>query len=578
MTPLLPAAIALFVTAVCSPLAAMLARRLGRVARPREDRWHQRPTPLFGGLAIMAGIGVGLGSTGLASAPLAVGAGALAAFGLGLFDDVRGTSPATKLAGQVLIATALFLGGVGVRVIEFPPAAYLLTVLWVVGIMNAINLLDNMDGLAAGVTAIAASALLLSAEDRAPAVALVSAATAGAALGFLAHNFPPARIFMGDAGSQLLGFLLAAAALMHSIGSASGLSLALAGPLLILAVPLFDVALVTATRSLVGVPIHQGGRDHTSHRLAALGLSERTTVLLLYALTAVLAGLGLLMANVSPLVLPLLILTVVGLVLFGVFLAQVRVHAARPDRVPGILDSKVGIYARFGLEVLLDVVLMTTAYYTAFAIRFEGYQYSDWSQPFVLSLPIVVAIQLLAFVVTRLYRTLWRYLGPQDLVAIARSTTLGSVVAALVLIFVVPIQGASRAVLLIDWILLTALVIGARVFLVWLFDWGDRRERSSDRRALIVGAAAQGQVAMRYLARAEPVSYRTLGFIDDDKGKRYRRLAGLPVLGNISELEAVVRTNRVEVVVIALPDPVKATRVREICDELGVECREFALA
>src|SRR2546426_5687006 len=511
MTPLLPAAIALFVTAVCSPLAAMLARRLGRVARPREDRWHQRPTPLFGGLAIMAGIGVGLGSTGLASAPLAVGAGALAAFGLGLFDDVRGTSPATKLVGQVLIATALFLGGVGVRVIEFPPAASLLTVLWVIGIMNAINLLDNMDGLAAGVTAIAASALLLSAEDRAPAVALVSAATAGAALGFLAHNFPPARIFMGDAGSQLLGFLLAAATLMHSIGSASGLSLALAGPLLILAVPLFDVALVTATRSLVGVPIHQGGRDHTSHRLAALGLSERTTVLPLYALTAALAALGLLTAIVSPLVLPLLILGVVGLVLFGVFLSQVGVRrppAAGPRR---LVLAEFGLYARFGLEVLMDVVLMTTAYYTAFAIRFEGNLYSDWSQPFILSLPIVVSIQLLSFVLTRLYRTLWRYLGAADLVAIVRSTTLGSVLAAVVLLVIVPIQGASRAVLIIDWILVTALVIGARVFVVWLVDWGARRERVADRRALIVGAAEQGQVAMRYLQQAEPMAYRPLG-------------------------------------------------------------------
>ena len=571
-------AVAFVVTVVCSPLAAALARRMGRVAQPREDRWHRTPTPLLGGLAITAGIAAASLTVAPSPALAIVGAGAVAAFALGLFDDLRGTSPATKLVGQVLIGTTLFLGGIGVRVIEFTPAAYLLTVLWVVAIMNAINLLDNMDGLAAGVAGIAGAALLLGGGENAGPAAFVSAATTGAALGFLVHNFPPARIFMGDAGSQLLGYLLAAAALMQNIGSASGLSLVVAGPLLILAVPLFDIAFVTATRSLLGVPVHRGGRDHTSHRLAALGLSERTTVLTLYALTAALAALGLLTSIVSPLVLPLLILGVVGLVLFGVFLSQVGVRrppAAGPRR---LVLAEFGLYARFGLEVLMDVVLMTTAYYTAFAIRFEGNLYSDWSQPFILSLPIVVSIQLLSFVLTRLYRTLWRYLGAADLVAIVRSTTLGSVLAAVVLLVIVPIQGASRAVLIIDWILVTALVIGARVFLVWLFDWGARRERVADRRALIVGAAEQGQVAMRYLQQAEPMAYRPLGFVDDDKGKRYRRLAGLPILGNISELERLVRENRIEAVVIALADASKAAQVREVCERIGVECREFALA
>src|SRR3989454_3661045 len=208
------------------------------------------------------------------------------------------------------------------------PLAYLAAVLWVVGLMNAVNLIDNRDGLAAGIVAIAGIALGVSALPENPTAGIVAGAAAGASLGFLVHNFPPARVFMGDAGSLVCGYLLAAAALLHTASGAANVGLAVLAPLALLALPIFDTALVTTSRRLVGLPISQGGRDHTSHRLAALGLSDRGVVLLLYAIAAFLAGSALLAEEFSGLVFPLFALALIGLALFGVFLYDVDVYGA----------------------------------------------------------------------------------------------------------------------------------------------------------------------------------------------------------------------------------------------------------
>src|SRR2546428_2490738 len=264
------------------------------VVAPRADRWHRSPTPVLGGAAItLAAVLIIVTLLPVSRLSATITIGLFAAFALGLLDDFRHIAPSTKLVGQAVIASLLFFGGVRVEIIEIEPLAYVATVLWVVGLMNAVNLIDNMDGLAGGIVAIAGLALGISAVPENPPAALVAGAAAGAALGFLVHNFPPARVFMGDAGSMLCGYLLAAAALLHTASGAANVGLALLAPLALLALPIFDTALVTTSRRLVGLPISQGGRDHTSHRLAALGLSDRGVVLLLYAIAAVLAGVAL---------------------------------------------------------------------------------------------------------------------------------------------------------------------------------------------------------------------------------------------------------------------------------------------
>jgi UDP-GlcNAc:undecaprenyl-phosphate GlcNAc-1-phosphate transferase len=277
--------------------AAVLSAAVRRIpfltAMPLPDRWHKTATPVTGGIALFVAFIVALQPALFADAvdsryvPLIVGAAA--AFALGLWDDGRAVGVRTKLIGQVVIAGGAAVAGVRPEWLPLwlgiPLAAVAL-----VAAMNSLNLLDHMDGLAAGTAAIAALGLAavggLVADSGSPVVA---AALAGACLGFLPFNYRlrrPAALFMGDSGSHLLGFTLGGLALLASPGGAGGAAVAVAAPLLILALPLLDTGLVTVVRFAEGRPISQGGRDHSSHRLVYEGLSERRSVALLLGLAA----------------------------------------------------------------------------------------------------------------------------------------------------------------------------------------------------------------------------------------------------------------------------------------------------
>jgi UDP-GlcNAc:undecaprenyl-phosphate GlcNAc-1-phosphate transferase len=415
-----------------------------------------------------------------------------------------------------------------------------------------------MDGLAAGITAIASVALAIAAYPESMPVVLIGLVTAGAAIGFLPHNFNPARIFMGDAGSQMLGFLLASAAILHTASGAANVGLAVLAPLAVLALPIFDTALVTTSRRLAGRPISQGGRDHTSHRLAALGLSDRGVVLFLYVLAASLAGVALVAEAVSGLVLPIFALAVVALVLFGLFLHEVDVYGNRGSeaRKAGPIARGIVTYGRFGAEVALDLVLLTVAYYLAFLLRFEGFAQSAWLYLFAQTLPVVVSLQLLALVLFRAYRTLWRFFGLTDVLLLARALTIGGLAAALLLLVIVPVSGYSRVVLVLDWLIAAALVIGFRASLVWLRHWFTLRPQRNARKVLIIGATDAGALALRLIGRMNDARYEAVGFLDDDPGKRYRRIAGVPIVGTTDDLAAVLTKYHVDLVFYANDPPV----------------------
>jgi UDP-GlcNAc:undecaprenyl-phosphate GlcNAc-1-phosphate transferase len=250
------------------------------------------------------------------------------AFTTGLVDDLRRLRPYQKLAGQVLAAAVLLLDGVTFRGTGWPPLDCAITLFWLVGITNALNLLDNMDGLAAGVATVAAGFLAVDCWlGGQPGAAEWLAAFAGALLGFLVYNSHPASIFMGDGGALFIGIFLAALALVGKPAGDSAGPLSVAVPVLILAVPIFDTTLVTVCRKLAGRAASQGGRDHTSHRLVALGLSERQAVWLLYGLAALAGSVAMGVRTVAVEV--GLLLTagfVVLLILFGLFLGRIPVY------------------------------------------------------------------------------------------------------------------------------------------------------------------------------------------------------------------------------------------------------------
>jgi UDP-GlcNAc:undecaprenyl-phosphate/decaprenyl-phosphate GlcNAc-1-phosphate transferase len=564
-------------TAVMTPVMGRVAARLGLVSPPRADRWGSRATPLLGGVVIVLSIVVC--SIALVDDYwpfVAVVTATLAAFLLGLIDDVRGLRPTSKLAGQVIIGSGLALAGVRVEIIPALPLAFLATLVWVVLIMNAVNLMDNMDGLAAGVVAIAASVLVVMASASAPWIVITSAATAGACVGFLVHNFAPARIYMGDAGSMALGALLASLTLLQTNQEASNVGLAVLAPLVALGLPIFDTVLVTVVRRLEGRPVSQGGRDHTSHRLAALGLSERVTVLILYAVAGAMAGLGLLASAFGLAFVPIAGLTLVALVLFAIFLMENPV-AAVLEGVPARASVLGGgrLFVRYGGEIALDVTLAMVALLSAYLIRFESFGTAVSLPLFISALPIVIPVQLGAFVLLGLYRILWRYLSVVDMFVIMRATFAGTVAAAGIVLSTQ--VGQSRAVFLIDGVLLSLLVAGSRMFLVSLRHWFGMQGRASGRRVLIVGANETGAMALRLLLRSADPRYRPTGFLDDDPGKQRRRIAGISVLGRVKDLPAVVRREGAEVVVLALEDHFEREQaVRLQCEELGLELRQLA--
>lgn len=577
------AAAAALISAGTTPVFSAVARRFGLVVKPRADRWHASPTPLLGGAAItLAAILAIVVFLPLSRVGVTVTVGLILAFALGLLDDFRGLSPSTKLAGQAGIASLLFFGGVRVEIIEIDALAYLATVLWVVGLMNAVNLIDNMDGLAGGIVAIAGIGLGISALPENPTAAIVAGAAAGAAAGFLVHNFPPARVFMGDAGSLVCGYLLAAATLLHTATGAANVGLAVLAPLALLALPIFDTALVTASRRLGGRPISQGGKDHTSHRLAALGLSDRGVVVLLYGVAVALALIALLAEEFVGLLFPLFALALIGLALFGIFLYDVDVYGSRGGYVlQGPIARGLVTYGRFGAEIGLDVLLFTVAYYMAFALRFDGFAPNVWLSLFVETVPLVVALELAGLVLFGAYRTLWRFITLADVVNVLKGLALANALAAGLILGVAVVQGFPRSGLPLNFVLAAALVIGSRSAFVWLHYWFAVRPHADARRVLIIGATDTGALALQLISRTRGTPYRAVGFLDSDPGKRYRRIAGVPVLGTIGDLESVVVQHRIDLVLYAndlpLPESDQRASLEASCTRLGAEWREFTM-
>jgi UDP-GlcNAc:undecaprenyl-phosphate GlcNAc-1-phosphate transferase len=293
------AAIALLVVALLTPAVGGMARLLGVVDRPDGRRLNRRPVPRLGGLAIFLGILVpALAFLELTTEIRGILLGASVACVVGAIDDFTGLSPPAKLGGQVLAAAIPTAFGVWIDHFTFPFVGVVdlsawigvpLTIVWIVAVMNMVNFLDGMDGLAAGVCAISGVtfsvlALSLGKVD----AAILSAVVAGACIGFLRHNFFPARIFMGDSGALVLGFTLATVSIAGLLKTASTVVLFL--PLVVLAVPIIDTSFVVAKRLKYRRPIHGADRSHLHHRFVSIGFSQRRAAVTMWAWTATLGA------------------------------------------------------------------------------------------------------------------------------------------------------------------------------------------------------------------------------------------------------------------------------------------------
>lgn len=319
-----------------TPLSRAIALRLGVVDRPSQRKIHKDNKPLMGGLAIFAAFALAL----LLFTPaeylrefgaLVLGAALLAL--VGLLDDRYNLGIRVRLVAQAAAALILIAAGVHIRLFDLPVLNYLLTLFWVVALCNAVNFLDNMDGLAAGIAAIGGGAFTLIAfHEGLSLVSALAAALAGSAVGFLIYNFNPASTFMGDMGALVLGFVLATLGIKLEFG-AQPLSVTWMVPLLVLALPIFDINLVVITRLLEGRSPGQAGKDHTSHRLMSLGLSQRLTVIVLYSFCALYGGLAFLVSTMEAELAAVIGLAGLGalVVLFVVMMWIRRTYQLKPQ-------------------------------------------------------------------------------------------------------------------------------------------------------------------------------------------------------------------------------------------------------
>jgi UDP-GlcNAc:undecaprenyl-phosphate GlcNAc-1-phosphate transferase len=293
------AAIAFAIVVLLTPAVGGMARMLGAVDRPDSRRLNRRPIPRLGGLAIFLGIVVpALAFLDLSGETRGVLLGAACATVVGAVDDFRGLSPPTKLAGQVAAAAIPPAFGVWIDHITFPFLGVLdipawigipVSIVFIVAVMNMVNFLDGLDGLAAGVCGIAGvTYAILALSLGKPDPAILSAIVAGSCLGFLRHNFFPARIFMGDSGAMCLGFILAAVSIQGLLKTASTVVLLL--PLLVLAVPIIDTSFVVAKRLKYRQPIYGADKSHLHHRFLNIGFSQRRAAVTMWLWCLSLAG------------------------------------------------------------------------------------------------------------------------------------------------------------------------------------------------------------------------------------------------------------------------------------------------
>jgi len=480
-------------------------------------------------------------------------------FLVGLADDLLNTKPYQKLIGQVMGSAFVIYYGLSLPWTRFSALNVALTIFWLIGITNAVNLLDNMDGLAPGIAVIASSFLAISfINTNLTTEALMLMIFAGALLGFLVYNSNPASIFMGDSGSMFVGFFLASSALMNLTGGRSrSLVPILAVPILILFVPIFDTTFVTILRKFSGRAASRGGRDHTSHRLVALGMSERHAVWMLYGFAGLAGVLALLVQRVK---LDVSLAAIAGftvlLTLLGVYLAGVKVYDETEEAL-ALKDKSVYAflidfsYKRRIFEVLLDLILILLSYWCAYALKFGAFSGSNAWKLFLRTLPVLVFVKMAAFLVMGVYRGIWRYTGLDDLIVFAKAVVLGSVLSVLVILFAFRFEGFSRTIFVIDGLLMFLFLAGSRMAFRLFREVLPVSGDDDGRRVLIYGAGDAGELVLRELLNNRALKYSPVGFLDDDPAKAGKMIHGLKVYAGNGDLNLVCRQHDVNEVLIS---------------------------
>ena len=565
----LPALAAGVVAFALTPLSAWLAVRVGAIDVPGRRKAHAEPTPRLGGLAVVGAIAAVWSATTWwfgVSLPreLSIGliVGGLPILLVSVIDDIRGVRPGRKFLVHVLGASLAVASGIalGSNVHLFDAEIHLgvlaapLSVIWLVGVTNAFNVIDGLDGLSAGLALIAslcmAAVFALVGQPVMTGAALV---LAGALAGFLPFNLHPARLFLGDGGATAIGFCLGAFALKGGSTLSSGFAALI--PVLIMGLPIADTLIAIARRTLGRLERRRSGvfvadRNHIHHRLLAHGIEHGRAVLILYGAGLVCAAgaFGSLFLQTRHAA-----LFIVAVVIAG----AVGVHRLRYDEFAlirrgtmlRVYESPVVKTSMF--VVFADLAMSGFAAYVALGLKLDSWNPAQTGQALADLVVVFAPLTALCFWYTGMYRGSWRMAGVADLAraggAASAVAMAGAIVHPLVSSVAQPVS-----IFLIYGLVSVILVTGARASYVVLRT-SQRRASHPGRPVLVYGADKHGIAATQELFENPTPGLRPIGFVDDDSNKTGKLVNGLPVLGRSFELGTLIAAHRVKAIVIAAP-------------------------
>ena len=599
--------IAIVFSWVLCPVMRRVAFALGVVDLPSGRKIHTVPVPRIGGVIIASSIGttilVAIGLDWIVPEAMSVDlsrwwpvlAGGAIAFLGGAIDDIKALPVWGKFLTQIAGALVVIWMGVlveqvslfGSGTVDLGLLAVPLTLLWIVGVTNAFNLVDGLDGLAVGLGCIAATtcaALFVLRGDVQDAGLLII--LVGALLGFLPHNFNPARIYLGDSGSLLIGYVLAVTTIIGIQHTPTALAAFI--PLLVLGLPILDT-IFSMFRRVVARPgvnepdtsstiswarklrrMFEADRQHFHHRMLEIGFSHRNAVLTLYAIGALLSLFAVL-AVIAQYRNSRIILVAVGLAA-AIGIGQLDYHEARIIRIGSLLRwYETGAFDRRFFLGFIDLAVITAAYWAAFALKFHDAQLpGDVRIWYADAFPIVLIAQLVCFYLFGLYSGIWRMMDLGDLLKIGAASCAGVALSySLVLISDQPSGTASFFA--IDLLLLGFFVGGVRsVYRV--LDYVFRKGIGRVGTALIYGAGRSGQMVLRELRHNASLNLHPVGFIDDDVNIRNRMINGAPVLGTPWDVREILDDKQVNVLIVSAAST-EDSRLMEVvrsCKERGI--------
>ncbi len=581
---------------------------------PSERKIHKQPVPLLGGISIFLAFNLtiiivialnkSLINEALLSRWQALLICQIVILGLGFFDDMTHLQPWTKFLFQVLVGVLITIFGFGINNIASPfSRAHIhlglfsipITIVWLVLITNALNLVDGLDGLAAGTSLIASVTIFaISFFNQNIGIAFIAAILAGSVLGFLRYNFYPAKIFLGDSGSLLLGFLLAVLSIQSS--SKGPTLIAVFAPMLALGLPIMETLLSMIRRFMKsihivdyptknghfrglffkGFTLFRADKDHMHHRLLKLGFSQRKAVVILYGICIGLSLLAFLTVALENL--NIIVFMAAVLIAFFIGIKSLKYQEFK------ILENGLlipifnfPIINKRLFQAFIDLGMISFSAYLSFVLVFQGFG-SSAKNLFIGAIPVILLIKIIVFYVSGLYKGFWEFSSLEEFFKILGAIFLSSLV--LVLVFsqiygLGTFGGLSYFVL--DLYLLLTLVGGFRGSYRVLNNYYHKRIAQKSIKVLIYGAGYRGSTVIKEIRHNGSYMFFPVGFIDDDPNKKGRMIHGCPILGSIEDLDKITIKNEISEIIISTAKIGKdrIRRLTEFCKDKGIIIRQF---